>query len=685
MKILSVIRHLVFHCIFPITFSLAYAQEIPGNSDQQLENLADVEETETEDDRWLQELEFLIKNPLNLNSADEDDLKQLRILTDLQIQSFLNYRKFFGPLLSLYELQAVPTWDPVTIKKLWPYISLSGASSGLKEITRRRKGGQHELLMRSSMILEKAEGYRRSGTSSGYYGSPQRMFIRYRYQFKNLMQYGFLGEKDAGEPFFRSPRKEGFDFYSFHFFLRNAGVLKSLALGDFTVNLGQGLIQWQSLAFKKSAEVMLVKRQSATLRPYNSAGEFNFHRGAGITLQKRNITATLFFSYRKLSANFVTDTLSGEEYVTSLLTSGFHRTKNELSDRNVQTQMTAGGNIGFKNSRFHFGINGVAYRFSLPIQKRDEPYNLYSLRGDDWMNFSADFGFTVRNLHLFGEAAIDKKGNAALLNGLMISADSRADLSVVFRKISPKFQSLYGNAFTENTLPVNETGLYLGATLRPAMKWRIDLYADFFSFPWLKYQTDAPGFGTDFFGQITFTPAKRIEIYTRYRNETKKSNWPGNTTVMNYTEFFPRQNWRTHINVRLNEKFSWRGRVEMVWFSNKNEFKETGFLIYNDILYKPMARPLSGSLRLQYFETDGYKSRIYAYENDVLYSFSIPPFYHKGYRYYLNLNYDLTRKLSLWLRWAQSIFENVNQIGSGLDKIRGNIKSEIKLQFRYIF
>ncbi len=72
------------------------------------------------------------------------------------------------------------------------------------------------------------------------------------------------------------------------------GNIKALALGDFTVNMGQGLIQWQSLAFKKSVDVMGVKRQSTVLRPYNSAGEYNFNRGAGITFRKGKIETTCF-------------------------------------------------------------------------------------------------------------------------------------------------------------------------------------------------------------------------------------------------------------------------------------------------------------------------------------------------------------------------------------------------------
>lgn len=98
-----------------------------------------------------------------------------------------------------------------------------------------------------------------------------------------------------------------------------------------------------------------------------------------------------------------------------------------------------------------------------------------------------------------------------------------------------------------------------------------------------------------------------------------------------------------------------------------------------------MLKPVSANLRLQYFETDNYDSRIYAYENDVLYGFSIPAFSDKGYRYYTNINYDFSKKLSVWLRWAQLIYLNRNTVGSGLDEIQGNRRTEIRMQLIWKF
>ncbi len=125
------------------------------------------------------------------------------------------------------------------------------------------------------------------------------------------------------------------------------------------------------LAFKKSSDVLNTKRQADVLRPYNSAGEIYFHRGAGITLQKKYLEATAFVSYRKVDANFVVDTLNNEDFVSSLQTSGYHRTGNEVADKNTQTQLTIGGNISVTKNKFHLGINGVHYSFKYPIKKSE--------------------------------------------------------------------------------------------------------------------------------------------------------------------------------------------------------------------------------------------------------------------------------------------------------------------------
>ena len=287
----------------------------------------------------MQELVHFLKDPLNLNYADEGQLQELKLLSPMQISNLISYRNLLGNFINIYELQAIPGWDVTLIKLIRPYVTVNNKADVFNSLGSRLKNGENTLLVRGTQVLEKSKGYLLdSSVATNFYpGSPQKILVRYKYIFKNLLQYGITAEKDAGEQFFKGAQKNGFDFYSAHFFVRNLGIIKSLAIGDFTVNLGQGLTQWQGLAFKKSSDVLNIKRQSDVLRPYNSAGEIAFNRGVGITLKKNNWEATGFVSYRKLDANFNVDTLNFEDFVSSLQNSGYHRTASEVADKSSQT------------------------------------------------------------------------------------------------------------------------------------------------------------------------------------------------------------------------------------------------------------------------------------------------------------------------------------------------------------
>jgi hypothetical protein len=667
-------------CIIPLLcLTIAcFAQDPPPTTQQQLENIAENNDEDPKDDNLLQQLEYFRKHPVNLNTATIEELQALRFATDLQISNFIRYRILLGNLVSIYELQAVPTWDLLTIKKILPYVIISNAGSVKENFLSRLGKGEQSLLFRITRVLEKSKGYNTS-LPTHYLGDRNHLMFRYRYQYKDLLYFGLTGDKDAGEQFFKGAQSKGFDFYSFHFFARRLGSIKLIALGDYTVNLGQGLIQWQSLAFGKSSEVMSIKRQAPVLVPYRSAGEFYFNRGIGITLQKKNIEATAFASYKKISGNIVNDTA---ERFTSLLSSGYYRTPSENADKNKIMLASFGGNISYQSSSFKIGLNTVVHHFDIPLQKRDEPYNLYAISGKKIFNSSIDYSYTYKNIHLFGEAAIDKNFHKAIINGILMSVDSKIDLSILHRNIQKGYQSLFGNAFTENTTPVNEKGLYAGIAVRPGSGWQLNAYADFFQFPWIKYLVNAPSRGYDYLIQFNYQPNKQFGMYVRYKNKNKPTDSSANGIIY-YPQDQVKQNLRIYLSQQLSSVFSITSRSELLWFNHQSKNSEQGFLGYIESSYN--WEKLSANLRLQYFETDSYDSRIYVYESDVLYGFSIPAFYDKGIRYYFNFNYDVTKNLQFWLRWGQTIYNDKNVIGSGLDEIKGRLRSEMKIQVQYNF
>lgn len=66
--------------------------------------------------------------------------------------------------------------------------------------------------------------------------------LKYDFRYGDYLQMGIVGEKDAGEPLFALQNKKGYDYYSFYCLLKTSGRLKSLALGNYKLSFGQGLV-----------------------------------------------------------------------------------------------------------------------------------------------------------------------------------------------------------------------------------------------------------------------------------------------------------------------------------------------------------------------------------------------------------------------------------------------------------
>lgn len=662
-----------------LVWQLAWSQEPPGTAEQQLESRAS-EEPDPSDESYLQDLDEFRRHPVDLNRATGEELQSLRLLSESQIRELVRYRALLGKLVDIHELQAVPGWDLTLIRNLLPFVTISAPASLPEDMRERLHKGEYQLLLRASEILERSAGYRDSGYFSHYQGSPLRLMLRCSYRFKNLLQYGYLGEKDAGEAFLKGAQRTGFDFNSWHFFLRRLGPMKALAIGDFTVNMGQGLIQWQGLGYGKSAQVINVKRQSPVLRPYQSAGEFGFYRGVGLLLARRSAELLLFASSRNLNANLRWDSATGKVWFSSLLESGFNRTAGEQADRNAVRQLSFGGSCRIQGQRGHWGLNGVQHVFSLPMQKAAEPYNLYAIRDDRWTNLSTDFSWSLGNAHWFGEAAIDSRRRLALISGLILSPDAKLDLSLLYRRMAPGYQSFSGDAFTENTRPGNEEGLYLGVNCRPVTGLDFSAYADLYRFRWLRFGTSAPSSGRDFMAQLTYSPMRNCQVYARFKQESKPANQAIYGNPLPLADPVRRSQWRVHLQQSLSQSLQLRFRVETVRMCRSGLPDTRGYLTYADLGLKLPFKPWHLNARLQYFETDGYDSRIYAFENDVPMASSIPSFYDRGFRYYLVYVYRLTVDFQVAAKFSQLWKPGREQIGSGTEAIQGDHRSELRIQ-----
>ncbi len=637
----------------------------------------------------------ILLHPINLDRALEDELKQLveiGVLTELQLKSFLDYRILTGKFISIYELQAVPYFDLNTINSLLPYVKinseLDAVNASVKELFSQ---GDFMLLIRSQQILETAKGFSSIDTvandTSRYLGSPQKIYARFRYNYRTKISYGITAKKDAGEELFKFTQPNGFDFYSAHFYIRGSRWMKALSLGDYTLSFGQGLVMWGGFGSGKSSIVQSVQKGGRPIKPYTSSNEVNFFRGAAITIGTKHFLFSPFFSYKKLDANIsFIDTVSDEIFISSFGGDGYHRTYSELTHKGATKQTTYGGNLNFQNHNFSVGISAVQNTLDVnDVLQRVYPYNQFSLNSVNIRNASIDYRWQINNMQLFGEAAVSNNEGKALIQGLQMSLNSKSDFSLVYRNYTKEFLAPFAQVFGESSTPNNENGLYAGLTIRPSRKIIFEAYSDFFNKKWLDFGVDAPSYGTDLFSQLTFKPTKYISFYVRYRNKNKQVNNGGTESVIDYLVWQRKENLRFNFSYKVNQFISFQSRVEAVRFKEGTIDGSKGILFLQDINFKKSGVPLALTLRYCNFDTDDYDTRIYTFENDVLYSYSIPSFQGKGMRWYLLLRYTLNKYIDIWARLAQTSYLNQPVISSGLEEINSNHKTELKLELRLRF
>ncbi len=660
---------------------------------QLIESVIEEREEEIDASELIEELELLRMRPLNLNTASASDLRRIFFLNDIQINNLIIHRQRFGNLISMMELQTIDGFDLEVIERIFPYVTVEEAVARrqfrMSDIVER---GNSQYFLRYQRLFEEQRGFSpidpdelEANPNARYLGSPYRLYTRYRFTYYNNISAGFTAEKDPGEEFFRGSQPYGFDFYSGHFYLRDVGIVKSLAIGDYQVQFGQGLTLWSGLAFGKSSETINIKKNGLGLRPYTSVDENNFMRGAGLTLQLGQMEVTGFYSGKYRDANVLElDTITQEALViTSLQQTGLHRTPRELENRNSVQETFMGSNITWRRPNFHIGVTGYYMELGAEFRRNLSFYNQFDLNQNTNWNTGLDYNYIFRNFNVFGEFSTSKSGGYAMLNGIMMSLDRRLSFSLLHRRFSPDYQSFLSVAFSENTRVSNENGVYLGMNARLSRQWSINAYADHFSFPWMKFRTYSPSRGYDYLVQVNYRPERRIEMYARYRIRNKPLNSPYIHSIR-FLDDVIRQNIRLHVSYPVSPSFSFRNRVEWVGFEHGDR-QQRGFMIYQDVIYRSFASPWAITARYAIFDTDGFDARIYAYENDVLYAFSFPFYSDKGHRAYIVARYRVNRNIDLQARLAQTIFTNRNEIGSGLDLIEGNTRTEIKAQMRVRF
>lgn len=659
-----------------------YAQEKESNFNRVADELISSESDEEDADleSRYENLTLLLSDPIDLNKVSADDLRQFYFLTESQIQQFIKYRNEQGELLSVYELQAIPDFDQNAINILAPLVKVVANEDIINSSLVRRmvSKGNSYMIMRWEKTLEEKDGFSDSIDSERkYQGSDQKIFTRFRSTIPFDYSVGFTLEKDAGEKVRWDPRKRRFggDHSSAHIQLMNKGRLKNIIVGDYQAQFAQGVILGGSFGLGKSAEtITTTRRTNIGFVPHSSAGESGFYRGIAATYDlQKHLRLSAFASHINRDATLVgmdTDTL-----ISAFQYSGSHRNEKELFSERNASETVFGSVLQFRREKFDAGLIFQKIGFQYPFEKSPNVYNQFAFKGRSNLNTSIFYNYTVNNFCLFGEAAKSDEGGSAVLAGILGSLTASFDVSLLYRNYAKNFYSFYANPFSENTQPQNETGIYWGIKYRWSRRWSFASYLDLFRFPWLAFRRYSPATGHEWLSRITFQPSRKISMFAQVRQERKARN-TSEESIQYLIDHGTKTNfWASMSYAEGILKMRTRIQYSTYQFNGK---QSDGIVLLQGLGFEFGKLQVTGHYAL--FQTEDYDNRQYVYENDVYLVFSLPSYDGTGSRSMLMAQYTLSKQISLYVRYSRSYFSDKEEIGSGLDKINGNTKNDVKFQ-----
>ncbi len=647
---------------------------------------------ETEDTERIEslyaDLSYLIEHPFDLNAVTEEQLKRLPFLSDRQIEQLLSYRKRYGNMVSIYELKNIEDIDFQTISLLLPFVYIGDnlVEKRLLTVKNLLKYGRNELQIRYDQCFQQKKGYGEQTDSilllypnRKYRGEPFYHSLRYSYTFEDRLQAGFVAEKDVGEPFWNAYHK-GYDFYSAHLFLKDINWLKSLAIGDYKMSFGQGLVISNDFSPSRTAVVAQAERRTNGFRRHFSTNEQDFFRGVAGTITIKNLDISVFYSYRKMDA--AVDSLT----FTSLKTDGLHRLQRDWEKRKTITMQVYGGNIRYAKPHFHVGLTALSYSFGkFKMDPDPKPYNLFYFKGSNNFNMGVDYMLKTNRIKFYGEIALSKNGAVSTLNALQLTPASYISFLVLYRYYDRRYQALFGNAFSQGSTVQNEQGVYMGFQLTPIARWKLSVYADLFRFPWLKYGIDAPSGGQEYMAQIDYTPSRNYSAYLRYKYRQKEKNGTFENDNLLKINTCKQHRIRFQQVYNFSSPFIFKTSLDGILFDDPIKKLNKGIMISQSIGWKPTTLPLQIDGYLAWFYTDDYNSRVSSYEKNILYAFNMPFFYGDGMRFALTFRLDIWKRLSLSAKLAHTHYWDRDLIGTDTEEISGSDKTDLYALLRWKF
>jgi hypothetical protein len=435
---------------------------------------------------------------------------------------------------------------------------------------------------------------------------------------------------------------------------------------------------------KGGETITAIRRSNIGFLPYTSAFENGQLRGIAATwqvLKHQKLYLSTGCSYVRRDAR-VDSTNENEAGISSFQYTGFHRNLRELQTRQNAGERHYTAVLHYQNGALDAGVMLNTLVFDHAVNKTATAYNQFrfnQMRND---NHGFYLNYTFNNIAFFSEAAKTSGHGHAYVAGFLWSLSKQLDISILHRLYQKDFHTFYSNAFSESTVPQNESGTYWGLKYVVNRKLSIAGYADMFRFPWLRFRSYQPSEGHELLLRINYQPSRKILTFIQAREESKARNNGADSTHLYTTAQGTKRNYIISADYTCTDYLRLKTRAQFSTYAI-GQSRSQGTAIMQDINVR--AGKLEVTARYALFDTEDYDNRQYAYENDVWLAYSMPAYSGKGVRTCLLLEYKFNRYLSVWIRYAHTRVRHVPATGSGVDTINGPDRHDLKIQTRLKF
>jgi len=615
-----------------------------------LQELLNNAESESNIEQLLDLVDRLKSSKIVINQADVDDLCQLPWLKRADAEAIIIHRRDKGPILSLQELEFIIGKEKTA--SIAPYILFG------KESAFRRAPAANAVVVDGSFYSRLLwETPPRKGILDGSYaGENYKLYNRLQFSAPHL-KASLVQEKDIGEA-------DVADFSAISLNAYDLGHLKSLVLGNYKLNLAQGLLIGQGRYFSKGSDPSgSVRLPSKQLLPSASITESGFLQGAAATLKLDPFEVTLFYSSDHRDA-----VINDSGLITSFSTSGYHRTELETGRKDNVTEIISGANLLYRYhaGRFSGRVGGSVLNYHYPFSINDlnlSSATLYSIETD----------LSVGKVSLFAEAAFSAEpADASWTAGTEYEILHGISTVAAIRRYGANYYSPFAGAFAERgSGGSNEQGYYVGLNAKVSKRLSVAAYYDLFTFPLLDDHCQYPSSGNDSRFIITWKQSPLFTWNLQFQHKFREEQSNQGTSSRPLWTALPQKSDRCRLDCDValsrNVQLRSRGEVKKVvkeYLAGNQQFY--GWLAYQQAGYSGGKFGLKGRMTL--FNTEDYDAALYAYEDDLPLTSSLGMYNGRGKSLFLVATWQALPQMKLGARYEVTWYSDREVYSSGNDK-----------------